>query len=577
MFNVNCEKMKKSVLLLLLFSLMVPTVAQQKKNANKQKAKTTHVAKPAAKSQTAKGKTARTKQNGTAQKGKVQTAKATSAKKKGKTQSSKSKGQNSKTPVYTNENIKGLQNQRAAIQKKIKEQQQLLSANRADVKKRLQDLQVINTEIGNRQRTIDTIQSDIKHIDGNISLLQTQLKTLEEQLKERKAKYVRSMRYMARHRTIQDQLMFIFSAKNLTQMHRRLRFVRDYASYQKAQGEMVKAKQQQIDDKHKQLQAVKGQKHTLLNKGKKEQAQLATQQEEQQKVVTSLQKQQKTIQAVIDEQQKKDAALNAEIDRLIAEEVAKARARAEAEARKKAAEEEAARKRRAEELARKKAEAEAAARENARRVEEARKAEAKAKEEARKAARRDAAAKARAEQRAREAEAARLAAERKARVEKERHEHELETARTEREESLKFSSEDRRLSGNFASNKGRLPMPITGGYRIVSHFGQYNVEGLHNVRLDNKGINILGQAGAQARAVFDGEVSAIFGFAGSWVVMVRHGSYISVYCNLRSVSVSKGQKVSTRQVLGPLASDNMMQFQLRRETAKLNPEQWLKR
>jgi septal ring factor EnvC (AmiA/AmiB activator) len=50
-----------------------------------------------------------------------------------------------------------------------------------------------------------------------------------------------------------------------------------------------------------------------------------------------------------------------------------------------------------------------------------------------------------------------------------------------------------------------------------------------------------------------------------------------VYCNLRSVSVSKGKKVSTRQVLGPLASDNMLQFQLRRETAKLNPESWLGR
>ena len=59
--------------------------------------------------------------------------------------------------------------------------------------------------------------------------------------------------------------------------------------------------------------------------------------------------------------------------------------------------------------------------------------------------------------------------------------------------------------------------------------------------------------------------------------MVRHGSYISVYCNLRSVSVSRGQKVSTRQALGTLGSDNILQFQLRRETAKLNPEVWLGR
>ena len=136
---------------------------------------------------------------------------------------------------------------------------------------------------------------------------------------------------------------------------------------------------------------------------------------------------------------------------------------------------------------------------------------------------------------------------------------------------------DRKLSSNFESNKGRLPIPITGSYRIVSHYGQYDVEGLKNVRLDNKGINILGSPGAQARAIFNGEVSAVFAFGGTSVVMVRHGSYISVYCNLRSVSVSRGQKVSTRQALGTLGSDNILQFQLRRETAKLNPEVWLGR
>ena len=103
------------------------------------------------------------------------------------------------------------------------------------------------------------------------------------------------------------------------------------------------------------------------------------------------------------------------------------------------------------------------------------------------------------------------------------------------------------------------------------------VEGLKNVRLDNKGINILGSPGAQARAIFNGEVSAVFAFGGTSVVMVRHGSYISVYCNLRSVSVSRGQKVSTRQTLGTLGTDNILQFQLRRETAKLNPEVWLGR
>lgn len=293
--------------------------------------------------------------------------------------------------------------------------------------------------------------------------------------------------------------------------------------------------------------------------------------------MNTLQKQQKTIQSIIEDQRKKDAALNAQIDRLIAEEVAKAKARAEAEARRKAAAAAAAAKRRAEELARKKAAAEAAARENARRVAEAKAREERLKAEARAAERKSAEEKARAEQAAREAEADRVAAERKAKVEEMRHENEVARAKKEVKEAMSLDSQDRKLSGSFERNRGRLPMPITGSYRIVSHYGQYNVEGLKNVRLDNKGINILGSSGASARSIFDGEVSAVFSFGGSMVVMVRHGSYISVYCNLRSVNVHRGQRVSTRQALGVVGEDNILQFQLRRGTAKLNPEAWLGR
>ena len=98
---------------------------------------------------------------------------------------------------------------------------------------------------------------------------------------------------------------------------------------------------------------------------------------------------------------------------------------------------------------------------------------------------------------------------------------------------------------------------------------------------DNKGIDIKGKPGAQARAVFNGEVSAIFQYNGLNNILVRHGNYISVYCNLSSVSVSKGSKVNTRTVLGTIHTDSsgntVLHFQLRKETAKLNPELWLGR
>ena len=445
--------------------------------------------------------------------------------------STKSSKSSAKQPTT----VQALEKQRKQIQQQIREQERRLASSQKDVKKRLQTLMMLNSEIAGKRRTIDTIRHDISNLDQEIEELNIQLDELQKMLADCKQRYVKSMRYMHRNRSAQSQMMFIFSADNFAQMFRRMRFMREYAAYQHVQGDEVKAQQEEVNQKFQELSVAKDHKAQLLAKGERERVALEGKQTEQQNVVNTLKKEQKTIQKIIAQQKKKDAALNAQIDRLIAEEVARQKARAEAEAR-----------RRAEAAARERELAEAKAREEKARAEAMAAKDKKAREEA--------------ERRVRDAEERRIAAQRKA-------------------ESMPMTapSEDVRISGNFESNRGRLPMPITGSYRIVSHFGQYNVEGLHNVTLDNKGINIKGEQGAQARSIFDGEVSGVFSFGGTMVVMVRHGSYISVYCNLASVNVHRGQRVSTRQSLGRVGTDNILQFQLRKETSKLNPEHWLGR
>lgn len=555
--------MKKliNIMLAALIALALPCTANGI-NAEQQQRKTT----AAKKTTTQRKKTTTARKHATAAKKKTTQRKKTATKKKRSAKQNNAK--------YSTAEIRGLQSKCSGIQKEIKKQEEALRANKADVKKRLNDLLILNSEIDRHKQNIDGIQRDITHLDGNIGLLNAQLATLQQQLKERKAKYVKSMRYISRQHTMQDRLMFIFSAKSLTEMYRRLRFVREYSSWQKAQGEMVKSKQLQVNEKQKQLQQVRGQKNVMLNKGRQEHRALESKQSEQQTMVNSLQKQQKTIQSVIDKQRKDASALNAQIDRLVAIEVEKARKRAEEEARRKAAEAAAAKKRRAEELARKRAEAERARAENERRLREAREAEERAKQRAREAT---AQQKERAEQQAREAEAQREAIERKAKEDERRSTKELANAKREVEQTYTVSSVDRMMSGGFEANRGRLPMPVSGGYRIVSHYGQNTIEGLRGVTLDNKGINIKGQPGCQARAVYDGIVSAVYGIGGQWLVMVRHGVYISVYCNLTSVGVHKDQKVSTGQALGAVGGEGILQFQLHKNSTRLNPEPWLRR
>lgn len=542
------------------------------------------------------------------------------------------KGKKANIRYITTSAIKDLREKNQAIQKEIQENELQVKKKQKDVDQRLQKIMLLDTEIGQQQKTIDQIATDVKGINGNIEVLKGQLKSLQTQLTERRKKFILSMRYMARHRSIQDKIMFIFSAKSLSQMYRRLRFVREYASYQRAQGELLKAKQAQVDNKHIQLKQVRGQKYTLLYKDRQAHAQMQSKRLEQQQVVNSLKKDQQTLQTVIAQRRKTQQTINAQIDKLVAIEIQKARIRAQAEARAQAAARAAAAKKRAEDIARKREAAIKAAQENARRVAEAKAREAKAKamaeaaeraaekerreaaekaekarqeaEKARQAALQEASArreaarkkaedaerkakeaqqqaekkaaaeKALAYQQAREAEANRIAAERKAAADKERAAREAEAARKANTADNSLTNADRAMTGSFANNRGRLPMPMAG--KIVTHFGQYNVAGMSNIRLNSNGINIKGAAGSPVRSVFMGEVSGIFNAGGSTIVMVRHGIYISVYCNLANVSVHRGQNVGTGQTLGTVNSTGVLHFQLRKETAKLNPEQWIR-
>lgn len=424
--------------------------------------------------------------------------------------------------------IRELESKRKELHQQIAESETLLQSTRKDVKSQLDNLALLTGQIEERKKYIHTIESDVNTLAGEIISLQKQLGKLQRELNDKKQKYETSVQYMYRNKSIQEKLMFIFSAESLSQTYRRLRYVQEYANYQRLQGMEIERKQKQVTAKKKELEQTKKAKENLLKQGEAEKAKLEIQEKDRQTLLANLQKKQKGIQSELNKKKRSAQQLNAQIDRLIEIEIEKARKRAEEEARRKAA-------------------AEAAARKAA----EAKKTETEKKTTGG------------------EGTASKPTGKLEA------------TKKAAPVEKFNLNNEDRQLSGSFERNRGILPIPITGPYVIVSHYGQYAVDGLRNVKLDNKGIDIKGKPGAQARAIFDGEVSAIFQYNGLNNILVRHGNYISVYCNLSSVSVTKGSKVNARAVLGTVHTDSsgnaVLHFQLRKETAKLNPELWLGR
>ena len=415
--------------------------------------------------------------------------------------------------AQSNKLIRELESKRGALQKQIAESESILKDTKKDVGSQLNSLAALTGQIEERKRYILAINNDVEAIERELNSLERQLRALEKDLKDKKKKYEASVQYLYKNKSIEEKLMFIFSAKNLGQTYRRMRYVREYATYQRLQGEEILKKQEQIRKKKAERQQVKAAKESLLKEREGEKIKLEAQEKEKRTLVANLQKKQKGLQSEINKKRREANQLNDRIDKLIAEEIERARKRAQEEARREAA-------------AHKKAEG-------------------------------------------KESQSAGTGA----------------AAKTNSKplEAYTMSKADRELSGSFAANRGKLPMPISGAYIITSHYGQYAVEGLRNVKLDNKGIDIQGKPGAQARAIFDGKVAAVFQLNGLFNVLIRHGNYISVYCNLSSASVKIGDTVKTKQSIGQVFSDGtdngrtVLHFQLRREKEKLNPEPWLNR
>lgn len=398
--------------------------------------------------------------------------------------------------------VRELEQQRKEALADIKRTSLLLDQTQKTTKDYLQRLNLLSQRILSRKKVISLLGQEIAAIDEQTEGMEKQIRRLEGELKEKQQNYGKSVRSMYRRHSSQDKLLFILSADNFAQSLRRLRYLREYAAWQKKLAVDITDKQAEITQKRNELIQTRKEKLALRSEQEQEQRKLQTEEANQQKEVKELNKKKSELQAQLRKKQKQAQQLDRMIEQQIAKEIAEAEAKARAERE---------------------------------RLAKANKGKA-------------------------------TGVERKADV----------------KGGYAMTKVERALSANFAGNRGRLPYPVSGSHTIVASFGEQQHEELKYVRTNNNGIDILTSPGADARAVFNGEVTRIFvvpGFNNS--VIVRHGNYLTVYSNLSQVYVKAGDKVSTRQAIGKIFTDTedgnstILHFQLWKEKTKLNPEPWL--
>lgn len=422
-------------------------------------------------------------------------------------------------------------------------QEEIRSTNKLylDVKKQtttiLDRINLINKQIAARKELITVQHREIESLRKEETRLENEIARLNRELKQKQGNYANAIKGMLNPQFSEQKLLYILSGKSPGESLRRMQYLREYSRLQKSQAEEIRKQNAEITARKEALGKAKADREKALAALQNEQKKLQQEEQARQSEVADARGQQQQLQQTLQDKQRRMNQLNAQIEKLIAEEVA--RQERMAEANRRAAE--------AERLRKAEAEAEAAAAKARREKESSKKTEEVAAAPARKA----------------------------------------ETApRTEAgpriESGSTTTTETFNLSKNFAANKGKLPMPVTGTASIVGNFGTKK-HSEWNVTTNSNGIDIQAQKGAGIRTVFDGEVSKVFSFPGSnTCVIVRHGEYYTFYANIYDLFVKQGDKVKTGQTLGRIFTDpdtgvSSMHFQLWQKTNKLNPAPWLSR
>ena len=421
--------------------------------------------------------------------------------------------------LWAQTTVKEMRRRVNGLQQQIKEKERILLSSEKDVASKLKNLNLLTARIDEQKNLISLQTKEIAAIELEISTLTTEIGKDEAKIEKSQKEYAGALRRARRYGTLQDKLLFIVSANDFNTMLHRYRYTREYMNAHRRLAEQLREEVAALNAKRTEVENVRATKLAVLEEQRNEQQKLSTLEEQQRTLVAELKKENNKVKKELARQRNELNKLNAAIEREIEREIEKRR-REEALAAKK--------------------------REN--------------------------------EEKKKGKETADRTKNNKTATHKE-----TATTKVDRNEEPVVnpnSQSMKKLAGSFVQNKGRLPSPITGPFMIVGQFGpQRGVAGKGNVQIDYGGITLQGKRGAQARAVFDGVVTSVVRAGDFAFVIVRHGTYLTVYCKLENIKVGQGDKVKTGDILADVATDasgsTTLLFQLRNEKTKLNPRPWL--
>lgn len=504
-----------------------------------------------------------------------------------------------------------LQQQNTALKKEIAELNKDLQRNQAESKTSLLYIKNLDDKISKQNSLVRGLNREKRYIEDEIYLKQLEINKLNRELIELRKEYKDILVKAYKNKSVENKLLFVLSSKNLKEAFHRIKYLQRYSEYQLGKADEIVAKTEKIKQEKEAQERSKQEKEALLAQQSVIKDDLENEKKAKQRAVDEYKKNAGELTQQIAAKQQEQKTIDSEINRIIEEEIRLARIRAEND-------------RKAWDAAAKtntiasfqaylnewpSGDYAESARKNIKQLEAdnrgwqfARSTHTKAAyetylrsfpegqfastakleitkfEEAEELARLE---RERAERERLEAEAANKPVENIVIKEVEKPKP-IENPVPDTPKAPKFAerSGTTELSADFVSNRGNLPWPVDRG-QIVGKFG-IGQHPVLKIEVNNDGVDIATNRGTNAKAVFDGEVTQVISIpGGNRTVLLRHGTYFTVYSNLSYVSVKKGDRVKRGQEIGRIYTDSngdtILNFQVRNGSAKQNPETWLSR
>lgn len=456
-------------------------------------------------------------------------------------------------------NASRIKRERQATERQIAETSRKIDENSLNVERQLNQLNLVTAEIEEYNRSIIQIQQSVDSIESSIKKMTDSISSIDKSLSQMRDKYATAVRKMQSNKGDLSTLAFVFSAESFSQAYRRLRYLQQFSQWKTRKSEEIKSVQVELEKRRDKLSVMQDSKNHTLIKLNETRRELQKKSTETRTLVVNLEKEGKTLKKLLKRKEKEAQALDEELERLIEEQrIAEENRRKEEERQKKLAEE----RKRQEEIERQKR----IAQEQEQKRKEAQRKEQEAKQK----------------KSGTEKPVDTVAKTTKKKDDSAKQDEQTVSSQEKSVKPAQVVLDESKLTVQFEQSKGKLPLPIKGKYKIVRGFGVNQHPELKYVKTKNSGIDIETQSGADAYAIFPGRVSEIFRQAGyNNIVMVRHGSYITIYTNLSTISVKKGDVVEANQKLGQVYVDtadgnrSLLHFEIRLEKTKLNPQEWL--